>query len=235
MNPLKALVHWAGLQYIRRVLRSESQNQVFRVHSERSIEYRYALDVLAQHRPKTVLDVGSGNTSWPHLLHNCGFVVTAIDNVRDYWPRGMVNRHWPVLDVDILNPGDHFAGGVEAITCISVLEHITDHARAVRQMVQLLAPGGLLILTTQYSHGNPHPNVYKHPQALYGQDLPYICRSSSESELKEWLATGLELERRELWRLFTGPVWATGERCAWERVGSETDRHQLGCFCFRKR
>jgi hypothetical protein len=28
----------------------------------------------------------------------CGFVVTAIDNVRDYWDHGMVNRHWTVLD-----------------------------------------------------------------------------------------------------------------------------------------
>jgi hypothetical protein len=51
MNPLKALVHWAGQLYIRRVCSSESQNQVFRVHNERPIEYRFSLDVLAQHPP----------------------------------------------------------------------------------------------------------------------------------------------------------------------------------------
>lgn len=235
MNPFKSLVHRAGRQYIRLICSSEYLDQTFRVHNERPIEYRFALDVLGENRPKTILDVGSGTTAWPHLLRNCGFVVTAIDNVRDYWPGGMVNRHWAVLDVDILNPGDKLRGGFEAVTCISVIEHIPDHDRAVQNMVQLLAPGGLLIVTTPYSHYNPHPNVYEHPEALYGHDVPYICRSSSQSELGQWLAAGLELERRELWRLFSGPVWATGDRCAWERVESEAQSHQLGCFLFRKR
>jgi 2-polyprenyl-3-methyl-5-hydroxy-6-metoxy-1,4-benzoquinol methylase len=229
------LVHRAGQWYIRRICSNEFRHQVFSVHNERSIEYRFALQALGETRPRTVLDVGTGTTAWPHLLRNCGYVVTAVDNVRDYWPKGMVNRHWFVLDVDIVNPdGKKVAEKYDAITCISVLEHIEDHLRAIRNMGMLLKTGGLLILTTPFSHHNPDPNVYVRADALYGQDLPYICRSSSATELNQWLACDLKLESRELWRLFTGPVWATGQRCAWERAETESQPHQLGCFLLRK-
>jgi 2-polyprenyl-3-methyl-5-hydroxy-6-metoxy-1,4-benzoquinol methylase len=226
-------IHRAGRWYIRRVCAVESATQVFRLHNERSIEYRFALEALATHRPQTVLDVGTGNTAWPHLLRTCGYVVTAIDNVRDYWPDGMVNRHWTVLDRNILAPTD--LPTVDAITCISTLEHISEHARAMAQMATLLKPRGILIMTTPFAVASPHPNVYTHPDALYGQDLPYICRSSSAAELATWLADGrLVEERREFWRLCTGPVWATGTRCPWVRVADPGEPHQLGCFVFRR-
>jgi len=234
MNALKALVHRIGRWYIRRICLSEFQGQTFSHHNERPIEYRFALQALAVARPKTVLDVGTGTTAWPHLLRNCGFVVTAIDNVRDYWPTGMVNRHWTVLDVDITNP-DSFSGCFDAITCISVLEHIEDYETAVQNMLALLTLGGLLILTCPYNHGEFCPNVYKRPDALYGQDLPYICRSYSSKQLEKWLALGASVERRELWRLFSGPVWATGQRVSWELAESPDKPHQLGCFVLRKR
>lgn len=233
-NPLKTLLHTFGREYIRRVCLSESESQPFSHHNERSVEYRFALETLARKRPISVLDVGSGTTAWPHLLRNSGYVVTAIDNVRDYWPRGMVNRHWTVLDVDILNPKQLLTQQFDAITCISVIEHIVDHETAMRNMIAVLKPGGTLILTTPYAHQNSHPNVYRHADALYGKDLPYTCRSSSKVELQAWMAGGLTLERRELWRMFTGPVWATGTRCTWEEVEDDRQPHQLGCFAFRK-
>ncbi len=232
---IKGLVHRAGRSYINRICASESGNQAFSAHNERPIEYRFALQCLADHRPKTVLDVGTGTTAWPHLLRNCGYVVTAIDNVHDYWPQGMINRHWTVVDVDIVNAGGKLPQRYDAISCISVLEHIPDHKRAVKNMTDLLFPGGVLILTTPFSQHGPYPNVYKHPDALYGQNLPYICRSSSEAELEEWISCGLVLKEQEFWRLFTGPVWATGERCNWQRAGTPEEPHQLGCFFFQKR
>jgi 2-polyprenyl-3-methyl-5-hydroxy-6-metoxy-1,4-benzoquinol methylase len=228
------MIHRLGRWYSRRICLSEFRGQSFKTHNERPVEYGFALRALGEFRPKTVLDVGTGTTAWPHLLRNCGYVVTAIDNVRDYWPEGMVNRHWTVLDVDILNPAGALPGQFDAITCISVLEHIPDHQRAMHNMVALLKPGGILILTTPYSQNNPYPNVYKHPEALYGSDLPYVCRSSSAKELDEWLALGIVLQKRELWSLFTGPVWATGQRAEWTRVENDSARHQLGCFLFVK-
>jgi SAM-dependent methyltransferase len=233
LRPLKAGAHRFGNWYIERICNAEADSQVFTRHNERLIEFGFALRALRDHRPKTVLDIGTGTTAWPHLLRNCGFVVEAIDNVRDYWPTGMVNRHWPVTDVDILKPTG-LRDGWEAITCISVLEHIADHETAVSNMARLLAPGGKLVLTTPYSEHNPYPNVYKHPDAIYGQSEPYICRSSSHTELERWLRTGLRLEYCELWKLFTGPVWDTGEFCSWELAKGPESPHQLGCFIFRK-
>ena len=232
-NPLKAFANRAGNSYIRRGCLAESRTQTFQHHNERAIEYRFALGCLARVRPKTVLDVGTGTTAWPHLLANCGFVTTAIDNVRDYWEDQMVNRHWTVLDIDITEPGE-FHGPFDAVTCISVIEHIQDHLSAMRHMLQLLPPGGLLIVTTPYSHHEYCPNVYKRSDALYGQNLPYICRSHSEREVATWQRIGARLERRELWRLFSGPVWATGQRISWEQAESEEMPHQLGCFAFAK-
>jgi len=234
MNILKAAIHRAGQAYIRKICDSDFRHQDYVVHNERPIEYGFALRALSENQPRNVLDVGTGTTAWPHLMRNCGYVVTAIDNVHDYWPERMTNRHWTVLDVDILNLNGNLAHNFfEAITCISVLEHIEDHRKAVQNMVRLLSPGGILILTTPYSHYHPYPNVYKHPNALYGQGEPYICRSSSKEELNQWLFNGLLLEKRELWKLFTGDIWATGQRCTWQ-IATEDEPHQLGCFVFRK-
>jgi SAM-dependent methyltransferase len=180
-----------------------------------------------------VTQLGTGQTAWPAVLAHCGYVVAAIDNMRGYWPADAVNRYWSVRDVDITHLNG-FKGSFDAITCISVIEHIENHAQAIRNMAGLLKPGGVLIVTTPYAHNTPHPNVYTHDDALYGKNATYICRSSSQAEIAQWLACGLSLDRRELWRLFTGPVWATGQRCDWEKAEDETRPHQLGCFLFRK-
>lgn len=236
MNPIKSVVHRAGRWYIGRICATESSNQTFQFHNERPIEYGFALRELAEHRPKSVLDVGTGTTAWPHILKNCGFMVTAIDNVADYWPEGMVNRHWTVRDVDILDPLElHERFG--AVTCISTLEHIEDYMTAVRNMLALLEDGGRLILTCPYNHREFSANVYERPDALYGKEPSFggiICRSFSAKQMEEWLGLGATLEKRELWRLFSGPVWATGARIPWEKAESEDAPHQLGCFVLRK-
>jgi len=215
------------------VCSAEYSRQKFTVHNERPIEYRFALDCLARRLPVSVLDVGPGTTAWPRILHGCGFQTTAIDKMRDYWPWGMVNRHWKVLEVDITDLKG-FHGPFDAVTCISVIEHIEDHETAVRNMLSLLAPGGQLIITTPYNHSESCPNVYLRKDAVYGQNFKIICRSSSASDIEKWQQLGARLKRIEMWRLFSGPVWATGERVAWRQVQSEDEPHQLGCFEFEK-
>lgn len=231
MNPVKEMVRSVGNSYVRRLCENDFAWQKSTVN-ERPIEYRFALQCLTDARPKSVLDVGTGTTAWPRTLADCGYYVRAIDNVRDYWPSGMTNRHWQVDDVDITKPFS-FTGRYDAITCISVMEHIVDHESAVRNMLGLLQNGGSLIITTPYNHQTHVPNVYKRDDALYGKDLPYICRSHSVAEIDQWQNLGAKLKRRELWRLFSGPVWATGDRAEWKQA-SETEPHQLGLFEFQK-
>jgi len=43
------------------------------------------------------------------------------------------------LDLDILDPEGQLLNNFEAITCISLLEHIEDHAHGTQNMVRLLA------------------------------------------------------------------------------------------------
>jgi hypothetical protein len=74
--------------------RSEYEAQVYRRINERPIEYRFVFGAIRQTAPESVLDVGTGESALPSLIRTCGPVVTAIDNIRDYWPEGMVNRHF---------------------------------------------------------------------------------------------------------------------------------------------
>jgi SAM-dependent methyltransferase len=234
LAPIKGLVHALGRKYIDAVVRSEADAQTFKHYNERPVEFSFALRAIAERRPKTVCDVGTGDTAFPHLLRNCGCVVTAIDNVRDYWDAGMVNRHWPVQDVDITNLNGFGTRRFDAVTCISVLEHIKDHQVAVANMASILNPGGLLIVTTPFSRDNPHENVYTRSDSSYRNDgLVYPCRSSSQRELDGWLSLGLKLEKAEYWRMWSGPVWTSGERVDWKQTRAD-ESHQLGCFAFVK-
>ena len=233
---IKRIVHTLGRKYIDKIIRSEADNQQFTHHNERPVEFGFSLRVIAESepKPKTVCDVGTGTTAFPHLLRNCGLIVTALDNVRDYWPEGMQNRHWHVLDVDVTTLNGFGNRQFDAITCISVLEHIKDQQRAMANMVSMLKPGGLLIMTTPFSTHNACENVYLRDDALYGKDLPYPCRSHSQREMDGWKSLGLNLQRSEYWRMFSGPVWATGQRVPWVKVEDVNETHQLGCFSFTR-
>src|SRR4051794_15953773 len=112
---IKNIVHRLGREYIRKVNKSEAASQKFKRHNERSIEYRFVFEAIARFRPIRVLDVGTGTTALPSLIANCGCTVTAIDNITDYWPHGMHNKHWHIIDDNILRPSikDKF----DLITC----------------------------------------------------------------------------------------------------------------------
>lgn len=67
------------------------------------------------------------------------------------------NPAWVTEDVP--NTGDLFkiSGQWQTITCIHVLEHMTDPVKAARKMIELLAPGGRLIIEvpSDQSPGGP--------------------------------------------------------------------------------
>ncbi len=210
----------------RHKLREDFQSQKFRRTNERPVEYAFAFAALGETQPTHVLDIGTGRSALPALMRTCGFVVTATDNVRDYWPRGMFNHHWHVVDDDImasrLKP-EHY----DAITCISVLEHITDPVKAVAGMRGLLHPGGTLILTTPFG-GVGHENVYTRADS-YGRDNSYPCRQSSPADLDRWLALGFGLKSVEYWQFFEGSdYWSCGALLRPPRR-SDQPTH-LGCF-----
>ena len=56
MSVLGSLVHGAGQWYVRKICHLSSGTRAFTVLNERSIEYRFALQVLGESHPRTVLE-----------------------------------------------------------------------------------------------------------------------------------------------------------------------------------
>jgi len=215
------------------ICKHEFDKQSFLLFNERPVELGFVFRHLAKICPRKILDVGTGTTALPHLMRNCGPLVTAIDNIRDYWVSGMYNRHYYVIDDDITNSqiNDTF----DLITCISVLEHISDHYAAIRNMFRLLKPSGFLILTFPYTEDRYIENVYKLPGSTYGQDLPFITQSFSRDELSKWIEDndGVIVDQ-EYWQFWDGNAWTVGNQIIPPRKVDVEDSHQISCILIQK-
>ncbi|MGB9774423.1 MAG: class I SAM-dependent methyltransferase [Bacteroidota bacterium] len=212
----------------------EYKHQSFIRFNERPVEYAFVFKHLGRIYPRSILDVGTGESALPHLLRSCGALVTAVDNVRDYWPQGMFNRHYHIIDDDITNPRlirDTF----DLITCISVLEHIKQSDVAVSNMFKLLNPAGYLILTFPYTESNYIENVYRLPDSRYGQDFAFVCQSYSRNELDRWLSRNNGIVRdQEYWQFWEGQYWTCGNQVIPPKKVDAKDRHQLTCILIQK-
>ena len=215
------------------VCRREFKSQVFKRFNERPIEFGFVFRKLGEIYPRTILDVGTGSTGLPHLMRNCGFLVTATNNVSDYWPAGMVKWHYHEIDDDITET--RLSETFDLITCISVLEHIQKPDDAFRNMLSLLKPNGHLIVTFPYNENSYVRNVYELPGSSYGQGAPFITQSYSRSELQRWLGDnhGTIIDQ-EYWQFWEGDHWTVGESVLPPRSVDADDKHQLTCILLQK-
>ncbi|MGZ0172117.1 MAG: class I SAM-dependent methyltransferase [Planctomycetales bacterium] len=226
---VKNALNW----YPRRVCRQEFETQKFTILNERPVEFGFVFRKIGEIAPRTILDVGTGTTALPHLMRNCGCLVTATDNVRDYWPSGMINRHFYIMDDDIT--ATRLADKFDLVTCVSVLEHIQKPDDAVRNMLSLLKPNGHLILTCPYSEQSYVRNVYELPGSSYGQGKPYITQSYSRSELDRWTGeNNATIVDQEHWQYWQGEHWTVGEQILPPKLVTSDDRHQHTCILLRK-
>jgi len=218
-----------GRLYLTPLLLQEWKRPPFDNINERAIEFGFALRCLSKLCHQEVLDVGTGSTAWPHIMANCGFRVTVIDEMRSYWKSGFFNRHYYVINDDITKP--KIARKFDLITCISVLEHIPNHKAAVKGMFRLLKPGGHLVLTFPYNERWYVDNVYKLPNAGYGQNTSYVCQVFSRKEIDGWMRENPgRIIEQEYYEVFSGDLWTFGERiCPPRRVAKE-EKHHLTCL-----
>lgn len=202
--------------------------------NERRVEYRFVFDQIARNTINSVLDVGTGTTALPALIRNCGITVTAIDNVRDFWPKGMFNQHWFVIDRDILDPKLNRA--FDLITCISVLEHIRDSENAVKNMAKLLNPGGRLVLSFPYCENTYIENVYlRNSSAAYGRNIPHICQIYSRIEINNWLEKfDFSIAAQEYWQFYTGEFWSEGTPIFPPKQVGKNEKHHIICLALTK-
>lgn len=230
---MKKIIKYLGSIYVRLITKREYNSQKFIRINERSIEYGFVFTSLSEIAPKTILDVGTGRSSFPVLARTCGYLVKAIDNITDYWPRGMTNRHFHIVDDDILNPKESKL--YDVLTCISVLEHIDDPDKAVQNMLGLVKKDGYLIISFPFNENKYHHNVYELPDSSYGQKNPFRTQSYSRKELDKWFPKSkCVIEKQEYWRLFTGELWTQGNGISPPIKASKDLDHQLTCLLVRK-
>lgn len=220
-------------RYLQSICKQEYESQVFTRFNERPIEFGFVFRKIGEIYPRTILDVGTGTTALPHLMRNCGHLVTAIDNVRDYWPAGMLNRHYHVIDDDIVKT--RLSDKFDLITCISVLEHIHNSDDALKNIFSLLNPNGHIILTFPYSERNFVKNVYELPGSSYGKGEPYVTQSYSRKEVARWLRENNSvILEQEYWQFWDGEYWTVGAQVIPPKKVTADDRHQLTCIHMRR-
>lgn len=211
----------------------EYATQQFTQFNERPVELAFLFRHLGSIYPRTVLDVGTGITALPHLIRNCGCLVTATDDIQHAWFPGMLNRHYHVIDDDITNT--QLSGTYDLITCISVLEHIKNADDAMHNMLALLNPSGHLILTCPYSERSYVKNVYELPDSSHDANERYITQSFSRTELDRWTKNNrCRIVEQEYWQFWEGDHWTTGCQLIPPRRSASDDRHQLTCLLIRK-
>lgn len=218
--------------YLAPLLIKEYKNPMFKEMNERPIEYGFALKWLSQICPTYVLDVGSGTSAWPHVLATCGYSVTAIDQIKNYWKDNLFNRHYHILHDDITNP--KIDKKFDFITCISVLEHIPDHKDALRGMFKLLNKDGCLLITVPYNEEHYVDNIYANSQAGYGKEASFICQVFSRNEINDWLNTNQgKIVEQKYYEVFSGEFWTFGKRIYPPREVSQNDKHHLTCIMIK--
>jgi 2-polyprenyl-3-methyl-5-hydroxy-6-metoxy-1,4-benzoquinol methylase len=232
INTIKKNVKKYINAYQKRICKLEYETQTIRFN-ERPVELAFVFNALKDIYPEKILDIGSGTTALPHLMRNCGFHVTATDNICDYWPSGMINRHYHIIDDDITN--SRLSDKYDFITCISVLEHIVESEKAIRNMIELLNPKGHLIVTFPYSENSYVRNVYELEGSSYGKDLPYITQSYSRAEINRWITdSGCVIANQEYWQFWDGNYWTVGKQVIPPINVSVKDKHQLTCILLQK-
>ncbi len=125
----------------------------------RIIEYPWVTRALALRRGDLVLDIGSGTSSFPHMLAKEGVdvVVLELDADRVRWQlakrrataRPGDGRFFPLVASATAMPIRE--GSVARIAAVSSLEHIPDDGDAGREIGRVLAQGGIAALTIPFT------------------------------------------------------------------------------------
>lgn len=224
----KQLVEY-GKAYCKTITDLEHSVQRTMRRNERAIEIAYVFKNLTKYYPSTVLDVGTGQSSLPHLMSSVRFEVDAIDSQGNFWANGMFNRHFKVDKQDIVN--HTIKRHYDFITCVSTLEHVFHHQIAVKNMLDLLNPEGILLITVPYNENEYVDNVYRRPEAGYGHNFNYICQVFSRKEVESWGGTVLD---QEYWKVFHGKFWTFGRQHYPPIKTSKEDPHHLTCLLLGK-
>ncbi len=125
----------------------------------RLIEYPWATRTLQVHRGDLVIDIGSGTSSYPHMLAKEGVnvVIVELEHERVRWQRDKRRATARPGDGELLPIVADATrmpirdGAAKRIAAVSSLEHIPDDHAVGREIGRALAEDGIAVLTLPYT------------------------------------------------------------------------------------
>jgi len=153
---------------------------IFRMeHEHRKWEYGLALKFLLDNNTKTVLEVGGGGSSLAPILYKYGIDVTVVDMQNEGDVIANQNR---ILGTNVKFVLDDFLNypinnKYDAVTCISVLEHIPKHNSA---FIKLLEHSRKLVFITVDFHPSGDPFSQNHLRTYNTESLMNYIKMARE-------------------------------------------------------
>ena len=165
---------------------------------------RWMADTIRPYVGERVLEIGAGTGNLTRHLVSRRDVYVATDVDEEHLAQLHVRlRHWTHLSVrrsDAAEPADFapFAGQMDTVLCLNVLEHIPDERRALENIRSLLVPGGRAIILVPQG-----PNLYGAIDEVLGH-----CRRYSREPLRRLLEeAGFGVERMLDFNRAAWPGW----------------------------
>ena len=121
-------------------------------HIREQIDHHWQVDE-ASRTPlagRRAADVGCGAGLLAEPLARLGAAVTGVDAAAENIAAARLHAEGQGLAIDYRIGGTEMleAGGYDLVTCLEVVEHVSDVAAFIAGLAAALAPGGLLILST---------------------------------------------------------------------------------------
>lgn len=117
--------------------------------------FEFFRQIFAQNNVQTVLDCACGTGRYLPLFHALGYKVSGSDVSESMLLQARINLTEnglpiPLFQADFRELPDHFQQPFDAVVCLAAISFMPDKAeclKAIKSMVQVLHPGGILILT----------------------------------------------------------------------------------------
>jgi len=161
-------------------------------HKHRMWEYGLVLKALRENKVKTVLDVGGGASIFAPACAFAGAEVIQVDKEdREKWVQqqnAVLPKKIKYIKEDFLNFG--FYGKFDAVTAISVLEHVELDEVFFRKLLRFVNPMGIAAITVDF-HPDGKPKVKEQKQCPRCGSTRY-GRMVTTGDKKYYLAPGFD-------------------------------------------